>query len=41
MLKGLSLNVEGRGQDWRETKNVYTFGACGKRGQCDAADRKD
>ena len=27
------MNVEGRGQDWRETKNVYTFGACGKRGQ--------
>ena len=41
MLKGLSLNVGGRGQDWRETKNVYTFGACEKRGQCDAADRKD
>ena len=33
MLKGLSLNVGGRGQDWREAKNVYKFGACGKRGQ--------
>ena len=33
MLKGLFLNVGGRGQDWREMKNVYTFGACGKRGQ--------
>ena len=41
MLKGLSLNVEGRGQDWREVKNVYMFGACEERGQCDAADRKD
>lgn len=41
MLKGLSSNVEGRGQDWKETKNVYTFGACGKRGQSGAADMKD
>ena len=41
MLKGLSLNVEGRGQDRRGTKKVYKFGACEKRGQCDAADRKD
>ena len=41
MLKGMFLSVERRGQDWRETKNVYTFGACGKRGQSGAADRKD
>ena len=41
MLKGMFLSVEGRGQDWRGTKKVYTFGACEKRGQCDAADRKD
>ena len=40
MLKGLSLNVGGRGQDWRETKNVYTFGACGKRGQGGGDGRK-
>ena len=26
MLKGLSLNVEGRGQDRRGAKKVYTFG---------------
>ena len=39
-LKGLSLNVEGRGQDWRETKNVYMFGACGKRGQGGGDGRK-
>ena len=32
-LKGLSLSVGGRRQDWRETKKVYTFGACEKRGQ--------
>ena len=41
MLKGLSLNVEGRGQDWRWAKNVYTFGACEKRGQSGADSRKD
>ena len=40
MLKGLSLNVGGRGQDWREMKNVYTFGACGKRGQGGGDGRK-
>ena len=27
MLKGMFLSVEGRGQDWRGTKKVYTFGA--------------
>ena len=31
MLKGLSLNVGGRGQDWKGAKNVYTFGAIEKR----------
>ena len=41
MLKGMFLSVERRRQDWRGTKNVYTFGANEKRGQCDAADRKD
>ena len=40
MLKGLFLNVGGRGQDWREMKNVYTFGACGKRGQRGGDGRK-
>ena len=40
MLKGLSLNVGGRGQDWREAKNVYKFGACGKRGQRGGDGRK-
>ena len=40
MLKGLFLNVGGRGQDWREMKNVYTFGACGKRGQGGGDGRK-
>ena len=40
MLKGLSSNVEGCGQDWRGAKNVYTFGACEKRGQRDACGRK-
>ena len=40
-LKGLSLNVEGRELWGRETKNVYTFGACGKRGQSEATDWKD
>ena len=39
-LKGLSLNVGGRRQDWRETKNVYTFGACGKRGRGGGDGRK-
>ena len=41
MLKGLSLNVEGRGQDWRGMKKVYKFRACEKRGQCDACGRKE
>ena len=40
MLKGMFLSVERRRQDRRETKNVYTFGACEKRGQCDACCRK-
>ena len=40
MLKGLSSNVEGHGLWGRETKNVYMFGACGKRGQRDACGRK-
>ena len=40
MLKGLFLNVGGRGQDWREMKNVYMFGACGKRGQGGGDGRK-
>ena len=40
MLKDLFLNVGGRGQDWREMKNVYTFGACGKRGQGGGDGRK-
>lgn len=39
-LKGLPLNVEGREQDWREMKNVYMFGACGKRGQGEWDGRK-
>lgn len=33
MLKGMFLSVERRGQDWRETKNIYMFGACEKRGK--------
>ena len=41
MLKGMFLSVERRKQDWRGTKKVYTFGACGKRGQCGATDWKD
>ena len=41
MLKGLPSNVEGRGQDRRGTKKVYTFGTCEKRGQRDACGRKD
>ena len=41
MLKGMFLSVERRRQDWRGMKKVYKFGACEKRGQCDAADRKD
>ena len=41
MLKGMFLSVERRRQDWRGTKNVYTFGANEKRGQCGAVDRKD
>ena len=40
MLKGMFLSVERRGQDWREMKNVYTFGACGKRGQGGGDGRK-
>lgn len=41
MLKGMFLSVERRGQDWRWAKNVYTFGACEKRGQSGADSRKD
>ena len=40
MLKGMFLSVERRRQDWRGAKNVYTFGACEKRGQRDACGRK-
>ena len=40
MLKGMFLSVEGRGQDWRGTKKVYTFGACEKRGQGGGEGRK-
>ena len=40
MLKSLSLTVEGRGQDRRGAKKVYTFGACGKRGQGGGDGRK-
>ena len=40
MLKGMFLSVERRGQDWRETKNIYMFGACGKRGQGGGDGRK-
>ena len=40
MLKGLSSNVEGHGLWGRETKNVYMFGACGKRGQGGGDGRK-
>ena len=41
MLKGMFLSVERHGQDRRGAKKVYTFGACEKRGQCDACCRKD
>ena len=41
MLKGMFLSVERRRQDRRGAKNVYTFGACEKRGQQDACGRKD
>lgn len=41
MLKGMFLSVERRRQDRRGAKNVYTFGACEKRGQRDACGRKD
>ena len=40
MLKGMFLSVERRRQDRRGAKNVYTFGACEKRGQRDACGRK-
>jgi hypothetical protein len=46
--KGMFLNVKGRSLECRRActglerdKKVYKFGACEKRGQCDAADRKD
>lgn len=41
MLKGMFLSVERRRQDRRGAKKVYTFGACGKRGQSGATDWKD
>lgn len=40
MLKGMFLSVERRGQDWRETKNIYMFGACEKRGKGGGDGRK-
>lgn len=40
MLKGMFLSVERRRQDRRGAKKVYTFGACGKRGQRGGDGRK-
>ena len=41
MLKGMFLSVERRRQDWREAKNIYTFGAIEKRWQRGSDSRKD